>query len=98
MTRSPSDHVLLERWNAVEADRRVGPGIGARTLQLDPVADFQVLRQLIGRVLIEHVEFFASRPREDARHRLAAVARRGDTVFDGLADRLRQAADFPISR
>ena len=61
VTRSLSYHVLLERWNAVEADRRVGPGVGARTLKLDPVTDLQVLRQRIGRVLVEHVEFFAGR-------------------------------------
>ena len=36
-----------------------------------------------------------SAPQGCLRHRLAAVMRRGDTVFDGLADRLRQAAKLP---
>src|SRR5215475_12467591 len=50
-----SDAVGLERREAVEADRRVARGIGAGGQDVDLVADRELERHQIGRLLVEDV-------------------------------------------
>src|SRR4051794_2954943 len=62
----PSDHVALQRREAVEGDGGVGRGVGARASDQDLVADLERDRQPIGLLLVEHVGGVAGRPGEHA--------------------------------
>src|SRR5262249_9812962 len=92
--RAISDHVLPQRRIAVEADRRIGRGIGAGRLDQDFVANRERDRQRVRRLLVEHVDRVAGRAGNDARRGLVAIMRGADRVADRLADGLGEAVEL----
>src|SRR5690348_2608924 len=89
-----SDAVGLERREAVEADRRIARRVGAGAEDLDLVADREIERHEIGRLLVKDVGAVAGRPGEYHRPGRAAVARRRDRILDALVHGLGQAAEL----
>src|ERR1700747_2285528 len=92
--RRGSDHVLPQRWVAVEADRGIGRGIGAGRLDQDLVADRERHRQWVWRLFVEDVDRVSGRAGDDARPRLVAIVRGADRIADRLADGLGEAVEL----
>src|SRR5712691_7438051 len=90
----PSDVVGLQRWKAVEGDRRIGRGVGAGAFDQHLVADLEAHRQVVRLLLVQHVDRIAGRPGEHAGRERVAVARGPDRIADHLIRGLGEPAEL----